>query len=310
MLSCEGWRKGRGGCVRKIGHEHDFCQAQKAGNTDPRTNNAVKYATAEAQKPTQIENPEIPKNSAFTRTFKNRRVRANFCLLPCDTSQELSGTKIASQNRSDHGGRKRARNHSAAEIARFFALPAAKNSLAASDFWGLPQNRRKIAATTAASRRSRAILRPQRPRDTKVRNPTEIFQKNLFRWTFFLGNGPNTVSGSTVSNTKLSECEFLSAYYLCAKANSPSFSQNSPSLPQNSVRLSEFSPPKQYSRNSIPLPFPILTSRGISSGGFSSCDTAHGHLSANKGLPHTPWARGLRDQIQKWALQTLKTLYF
>ena len=30
------------------------------------------------------------------------------------------------------------------------------------------------------------------------------------------------------------------------------FSQNSPSLTQNSVRLSEFSPPKQYSRNSIP----------------------------------------------------------
>ena len=38
--------------------------------------------------------------------------------------------------------------------------------------------------------------------------------------------------------------------------NSPSFSQSSPSLPQNSVRLSEFSSPKQYSRNSIPLPFP------------------------------------------------------
>ena len=62
-----------------------------------------------------------------------------------------------------------------------------------------------------------------------------------------LGNGPNTVSESTVSNTDLSEffgahwvpgselSEFLSAYYLCAKANSPSFSQNSPSLPQNSV---------------------------------------------------------------------------
>ena len=48
----------------------------------------------------------------------------------------LSGTKIASQNRSDHGGRKRARNHFAAEIAGFFALPAAKKSLAASDFWG------------------------------------------------------------------------------------------------------------------------------------------------------------------------------
>ena len=52
---------------------------------------------------------------------------------------------------------------------------------------------------------------------------------------------PNTVSESTVSNTELSEffcphrvlerelSEFLSAYYLCAKVNSPSFSQNSPS---------------------------------------------------------------------------------
>ena len=31
----------------------------------------------------------------------------------------LGGTKIASQNRSDHGGRKRARNHSAAESQGF-----------------------------------------------------------------------------------------------------------------------------------------------------------------------------------------------
>ena len=38
--------KGRGGCVRSFGHEHDFCQAEKAENTDPRTNYAVKYATA------------------------------------------------------------------------------------------------------------------------------------------------------------------------------------------------------------------------------------------------------------------------
>ena len=38
----------------------------------------------------------------------------------------LSGTKIASQNRNDHGGRKRARNHSAAEIAGFFVSAAAK----------------------------------------------------------------------------------------------------------------------------------------------------------------------------------------
>ena len=51
----------------------------------------------------------------------------------------------------------------------------------------------------------------------------------------YLGNGANTVSGSTVSDTELSELfwahrvsgrelsEFLSAYYLRAKANSPSF---------------------------------------------------------------------------------------
>ena len=69
----------------------------------------------------------------------------------------------------------------------------------------------------------------------------------FFLWYPFFSNGPNTVWGSTVSDTELSEffgahwvlgselSEFLSAYYLCAKANSPSFSQNSPSLPQNSV---------------------------------------------------------------------------
>ena len=62
----------------------------------------------------------------------------NYLLLTSvvNACSELSGTKIASQNRSDHGGRKRARNHFAAEIAGFFALPAAKKSLAASDFWG------------------------------------------------------------------------------------------------------------------------------------------------------------------------------
>ena len=74
-------------------------------------------------------------------------------------------------------------------------------------------------------------------------------------------NGPNTVSGSTVSNTELSEffeahwvpeselSAFLSAYYLCAKANSPSFSQNSPSLPRWAQWV--LSRPKQCSRNSI-----------------------------------------------------------
>ena len=47
---------------------------------------------------------------------------------------DLSSTTIASQNRSDHGGRKQARSHSAAEIAGFFASAAANKSLAASDF--------------------------------------------------------------------------------------------------------------------------------------------------------------------------------
>ena len=47
-----------------------------------------------------------------------------------------AGKNIASQNHSDHGGRKQARNHFAAEIAGFSALQAAKKSLAASDFWG------------------------------------------------------------------------------------------------------------------------------------------------------------------------------
>ena len=41
-----GRRKGRGGRVRNSGHEHGIGQAQKAENTDPRTNCEVKYATA------------------------------------------------------------------------------------------------------------------------------------------------------------------------------------------------------------------------------------------------------------------------
>ena len=40
--------------------------------------------------------------------------------------------------------------------------------------------------------------------------------------------GPHRVPGRELS-------ELLSPYYLCAKGNSPSFSQNSPSLAQNSV---------------------------------------------------------------------------
>ena len=54
-------------------------------------------------------------------------------LLPCD----LSGTVTASRYRSDQGSCKRARNHSAAEMAGVFASLVAKQSLAASNFLGL-----------------------------------------------------------------------------------------------------------------------------------------------------------------------------
>ena len=79
------------------------------------------------------------------------------------------------------------------------------------------------------------------PRD--VFKVVERLREANARSRSYIRNGPNTVSGSTVSNTELSEffgahwvpgselSELLSAYYLCAKANSPSFSQNSPSLP-------------------------------------------------------------------------------
>ena len=53
---------------------------------------------------------------------------------------------------------------------------------------------------------------------------------------------PHRVPGRELS-------EFLSAYYLCAKANSPSFFTE---LTEVAQKLSEFSLPKQCSRNSAP----------------------------------------------------------
>ena len=80
-----------------------------------------------------------------------------------------------------------------------------------------------------------------------------------------IGDGPSVVSESTASNTELSEffcrsrkgpgrelSELLSAYYLCAKANSLSFSQNSPSLPPNSVS----SPFQNSAVETVFRPFP------------------------------------------------------
>ena len=68
------------------------------------------------------------------------------------------GYKNRIANRSDHGGHRRARNHSAAEIAGFFASPAAKKkSLAASDFGGVSlkiarSSQRPRPQVTAAAR--------------------------------------------------------------------------------------------------------------------------------------------------------------
>ena len=74
----------------------------------------------------------------------------------------LSGTKIASQNRSDHGGRRQARNHFAAEIAGFSASPAAKKSLATSDFGMQPQLTFKIAGKSPVLK-GRDFLHPILP---------------------------------------------------------------------------------------------------------------------------------------------------
>ena len=83
-------------------------------------------------------------------------------------------------------------------------------------------------------------------------------KQNAFKQCL-VGTGPNTVSGArfhspnSVRFSGLTEFQGANSVsssqpIICVpKRYSPSSSQNSPSLPQNSVRLSEFSPPKQYS---------------------------------------------------------------
>ena len=89
--------------------------------------------------------------------------------------------------------------------------------------------------------------------ETKHLNPRVLSGKVSLKYGFGEYGFKHGTQGVVLPSPSSGErTQFLSAYYLCAKVNSPSFSQNAPSLPQNSVRLSEFSPPKQYSRNSIP----------------------------------------------------------
>ena len=84
-------------------------------------------------------------------------------------------------------------------------------------------------------------------RNFPLRVATNFLEPSFGTGEAILGERPNTVSESTVSNTELSEFFALTEFggesslsssqpmILCAKANSPSFSQNSPSLPPNSV---------------------------------------------------------------------------
>ena len=46
VFSFKGLEEGKGWLCPKCSTRYDFCQAQKAQNTDPSTNYAVKYATA------------------------------------------------------------------------------------------------------------------------------------------------------------------------------------------------------------------------------------------------------------------------
>ena len=55
------------------------------------------HMNIEAEPPPKL--PKYQKNTAFTKLF--RKVHANFCLLPCDTSQEPDGNcseKLAHMN--------------------------------------------------------------------------------------------------------------------------------------------------------------------------------------------------------------------
>ena len=107
-------------------------------------------------------------------------------------------------------------------------------------FWGV-----KACLANHVWRHSPAIFSRHHLLDTVYIHMEYSFGEHGFKhrsqWDFFCAH---RVPGRELS-------EFLSAFYLCAKANSLSFSQNSPSLPQSPVRLSEFSSPKQYSQNSI-----------------------------------------------------------
>ena len=93
--------------------------------------------------------------------------------------------------------------------SRGFSLRRPQKIASRQRFLGSPQSRRKLAATTAASRRSRAISRPQRPRDTKVAN---------CRWPPSSGDARKIPEKQTVG-TVTASCKMLTLQALSSKLN-------------------------------------------------------------------------------------------
>ena len=148
--------------------------------------------------------------------------------------------------------------------------------------WGSAQSDQEVLGKQSKKSlllRFRGAQKPPRPEIPE--NTQKITKSPILGWApkileNIFGNGPNTVSESTVSNTELNEffCahrapkrelnELLSAYYLCAKTNSQSFSQHRPSLPQNSVSALF----RNSTLRTVYRPFPIYAAffRGFKKG--------------------------------------------
>ena len=96
-------------------------------------------------------------------------------------------------------------------------------------------------------------VRFKHARVEKMRSNIHISETGRIRLRRVRFQTPNSVSFSGLTEFRGASSVSSSQPIICVpKRTHRVFSQNSPSLPQNSVRLSEFSSPKQYCRNSIP----------------------------------------------------------
>ena len=139
------------------------------------------------------------RNGGVSRYFSNvLGPGVNLTLL--NLAAQKSHRKIADD--SDHGGCKWARGYSAAEIAGVFRFAGRKQkSLAASDLFLVSlTNRRKLAATMAASRRSHAISRLQWPRDTKISHQKVLAPEFWRTYRTFLGTEKKHIKNTHIKN--------------------------------------------------------------------------------------------------------------